>query len=299
MMRRAICVAWILFAALSGPVVGQEAPSPTINHIFTDIRAMQRQPMSDRDKGEAMRQAYLAKVGPYRQADALRALSTDDVRVLLRTAFTTVFFSFDRQLADDERLFLTELERRGAATQEDYETVVKGYTTVRDMASARRYAPKAGLNVADYPDIKPLAAPKSGPTIIEPITDSQGNLTRNPFVAPGSGLKVLVVSDSMCHFSSAAATAFDQHPLLKSKMAEHSLWVVPPQGRLELTETRKWNADHPSEHMVMMYALSEWPAIDTTETPTFYIFRNGVLEKKIVGWRGQETEDALIAAMKD
>jgi len=298
MMRRVICATWIILMGFAGSAIGQEAPSPAIGHIFNDIRAMQRRPLSDRDKGEDMRQAYLAKVGPYRRAAALQSLSTDDVRVLLRTAFTTVFFSFDRQFADDERLFLAELERRRAATREDYETVVKGYTTVRDMANARQYAPKAGLNVADYPDIKPTTIPKGGSTVIEPAVDDQGNLTRTLFTVAGPGLKVVVVSDSMCHFSSAAATAFDQLPLLKSEMAEHSLWVVPPQGRLELSETHKWNADHPSEHMVMMYALSEWAAIDTTETPTFYIFRNGVLQKKIVGWRGQETEDALIAAMK-
>jgi hypothetical protein len=107
-------------------------------------------------------------------------------------------------------------------------------------------------------------------------------LARLP-VEPKNANFVVVVAHPLCHFSQNAISAIAADPELSAGLKQ-AIWLAPPDGNLRLDVFRNWNRIHPLQRMAIAYTKTEWPSIDSWETPTFYFFRKGELVGKVAGW---------------
>ncbi len=141
---------------------------------------------------------------------------------------------------------------------------------------------------------RPVAGGGPSPTIAGELVDGRGpsalvlsedglSASQRPIRLSGS-VDIVVIGHPLCHFSRDAVAAIDADPHLKAAFASHSRWLMPQDGRMRPRGVAAWNAAHPLARMEYIYRQSDWAAIDTWSTPTFYFFRNGRQVGKLVGW---------------
>jgi hypothetical protein len=249
--------------------------------------------------GEQARQIdaiYKRRFRPYLDPVALGRTSDADIRQIFQGAVDAGFYTLERNYALDGAHALQQLKMRGLATKGDYDDLSSLFIRMRDTVDAREIARQGKLPTDDIPDIQDMTGGRTGRTLIS-VGEGNALLQRRSFSIDQHGVQMVVVSSPHCHFTVNAVADIAKNPALEKAMAKHSTWIVPPYGSFDIADTRQWNVAHPAESMRLIYSPDEWADIDTRATPQFYVFKNGKLQKKIVGWRGKNTEDELISTL--
>jgi hypothetical protein len=223
-------------------------------------------------------------------------LDPTEVRKLLNGAHDAHFFSGNENYLVDELSYIKVLEKIGVATKGDYDVLFGSYIKSRDFIKAKvlNEAHELGRD-ADLPKIIYGQNGSDGHLVYSVVGDKKLLLASARF---GTGPQVVVVAHPLCHFSNNATKAIESDKGLSKIFDGHSVWIVPPEEKLNLGIIYKWNEQHPEEKMVLTHDVSQWPQIDSWATPTFYFFKNGKLMKKVVGWGADGNKSEIISAAR-
>ena len=108
------------------------------------------------------------------------------------------------------------------------------------------------------------------------------------------GARVIVVGHPYCHFTRNAVAAIDEQPKLSEAIGKVAMFIMPPRRTLDSTEAEDWNKAHPREAMHLVERKTDWPMVDSWDTPTFYFLRDGRVVTKVTGWpRGGHMSELL------
>jgi len=134
------------------------------------------------------------------------------------------------------------------------------------------------------------AAGASGRYVYRPATNGSSTLDT---LALDNFSGAVVIATPACRFANAAAAAILGDPDLAEYFTERSIWVVPPVHPLDDPRLGEWNADYPSLPLNVAYQHGDWPEVNSWASPTFYVFEDGQVVAKRVGWPLGETEENL------
>ncbi|MDC8012087.1 hypothetical protein [Tahibacter soli] len=228
------------------------------------------------------------------ESKGLAALGDDDARDLYDAARMAAYYGYGARAASTMRRAWDELARRRIAPPGSADEVVETHVAARlfDDASVfhRRHTQAVTIPLPAFVDLR--ARPR-GPTLLE-VADDGSTLRRREF--PGAA--VVVVGSPWCGFSRAATTAIEDDRELATVMAGHARWLIPQQIVRDVRAVARWNREHPTAAMAMIYRRSEWPYIRSSATPAFYFFRDGQLVSSFSGWAGAEQKAALLAGLR-
>lgn len=99
---------------------------------------------------------------------------------------------------------------------------------------------------------------------------------------PTTGPQIIVVSHPRCRYSASAREDIAEYTTLAAIFSRQARWLVPQEASGDLDAVRE-AATHGS-HYTLAYKRSEFPFIDSWETPTFYFLDGPSVVKKVVGW---------------
>jgi hypothetical protein len=98
------------------------------------------------------------------------------------------------------------------------------------------------------------------------------------------GGHIIVVANDFCSFSKKFLNFVHSDVLLESSMKKNSTWISPVDFDLEEGSLIK-----------DIYNVSDWPEIESWETPSIYFYYDGKLVSKIIGWPGEGEVNDFIA----
>jgi hypothetical protein len=136
--------------------------------------------------------------------------------------------------------------------------------------------------------------------------ESQGNRPTELVVAsdvlirraiPMTGLQIIVVAHPRCGFSAAAMRDITNDAAMARIFADKARWLIPQEASADLD--RVLEASKQGVQYRLAYKRSEFPMIDSWQTPTFYFLDGARVVRKVVGWpkegRMQELRDGAQA----
>ena len=167
------------------------------------------------------------------------------------------------------------------------------------MVSTRMFAEleelKTRFNSIDFKsnaNLKVKATRMDGPTI---ISAKKGNLVREAFAF--GKYDIIVVSHPYCHFSNNARAFINSDDALFNIFIEYSTWLIPPAGNFYLNKVEEVNANE-NLPFAYFYKMSEFPEIESWDTPSFYFYKDGQLKFSFSGWPKEGNHENLIEGLQ-
>ncbi len=227
----------------------------------------------------------------------LTKLNGADVSLLYLAASMANFYTFDARYLDDMQLDLAELQKRGGATQANYDEMYYSFIATRQFSRARAFArahPRLALvRIPEFRDVSDAGS--SGPTAM--IVSPDGRVLSRRSVNLHKPAQIVVITTPFCHFSQRAIPNIESDTTLGQAFRDHATWLVPPV-RGGFDDVEQWNREHPHEAMQIAYKFQEWPMFDRWETPTFYFLKRGKVVAQVVGWPRQGRKREVKAALR-
>jgi len=246
-------------------------------------------------RGEAVVRLYrqlTADAHPCAQVAAADS-NTDD---LFRATAFAELYSLEATDVDTLGCLYRTLAVSGAAT--DWHT----RTYVGALVSVSRYAEANALRLhAAMPSMPVLPQLEVSPAAAEPgwrmlaLKDAT-HAWVDAWKPAAHRAYVVAVVHPACAFSVRALSDIEQRPELKW-LRDDLLLVVPPDASLPVSGLLTWNAAHPRLPMHPMYLRSDWKALTSLDTPTFYLVRDGQVLSSFEGWPNAAGMATLQAAM--
>ncbi|UGQ46712.1 hypothetical protein [Massilia endophytica] len=221
-----------------------------------------------------------------------QSMATGDLAQLFKALYIVASYVPGRQAAERLEAAADELARRGKLTSEDGARVLQAFAAAHLGEHLERFKRRHGL----ASDVLALPASEGVDRALHVAKDS--GLSMQSFAFPKGGY-VLVVGHPQCHFTPRAASDLAQNAALADTLQRYSTWVIPQTGDLTLKLWHDWNKDHPKFPMSVLHQNSQWPELDTKETPVFYFFKDGVLKRTLHGWRGPQRIPDIIEALAE
>lgn len=182
-------------------------------------------------------------------------------------------------------LTISELNKRGLVDASHYRAAMRTNIASRQFQEAKLLADISPLELS--PSLQ--AMPSYGRRII--LVGNQQNASVES-VSIDEGIRLVIVSG--CNVAAKAIQDIvSNSQLLKSVEDADALWLMPPTSYLDLEMMSGWNSSYPSQPIQMAFDSSEWPEIDFTIIPNFYIFKNGRVVDNISGWNESEKSNEL------
>lgn len=204
----------------------------------------------------------------------------DSLRRRLDAALSAAFYSKDRSVAREAAMIYRVLAAKSALRSDDAEDVIASLIKVREFDWANNFLVESQLPVLPLVQESSQVEGAAGPRImVLSVEGLRVNRVDEDRIRNG----VIVVSNPLCAFSSAASDAIVEDSSLANALID-ALWLVPQEGSLHYHQLERWNRTHRSQQMVLAYDWVEWPALDDWSTPTFYFFAGGRLVEKVSGW---------------
>lgn len=218
-------------------------------------------------------------------------LNDADLRTAFKASDLAAFYSYRADHAQLLASLLQELERRGLATVDDYESLEGAFVQSRLFDEAR------ALQQA-HPQLPALPAMRIAdiPARAAWRYDPDGNAIALESAEFGDGPAIVVIAHPLCHPSQRAFDAIEADPVLHALFAEHAMLVAPPSRKFEVPQFQAWNAAHPDFPMRLAYDHAQWPQVRDWATPHFLFYREGRLVETVSGWADQGVAAKLLRA---
>lgn len=230
--------------------------------------------------------------------DGLKEVEKEDFESHLRALYLVALYSGDPQFG----LAAWEIfQRAHAAFGISRELAEQTFTLMvrsKLFDNANAISERFGLNQEKFTfeNFAVDQSPKS-PSLWA-IDKSSRKFTKVIFELP-AGLTVLVVGHPYCNYSNRALFDIEASETARAVLLPRMQWIIPPSGDFTPSMLAQWNAEHPLAAFRVADNAQDWPHIRRWETPTFYIFKNGVLAKTKIGWPNAEGINELIGLLKE
>ena len=245
------------------------------------------------ERARAVDSAFLEEFSDLLDSSKISVLSDDDLRYAFSAASIAASATSDASITRVMRQVLDALSKRKLATRNDRVAYWGQLVMERRMDEANAYSranPDEALPL--QPTIKGQGSTGS-PAFLQPRDASHRVFDRVP-VDVTKGARVIVVGHPYCHFTRNAVAAIDEQPKLSEAIGKVAMFIMPPRRTLDSTEAEDWNKAHPREVMHLVEHKTDWPMVDSWDTPTFYFLRDGRVVTKVTGWpRGGHMSELL------
>lgn len=297
---------WLLLLAVSltGGIHATEASLSSIEGHYDKLNALNfADTGTDNElKGRQIGGYYDAHVARLQKASALASRSDAEMDFLFRSALLASYYTFDERYMDDMRRDLAELSRRGVAPTQslkDFYQALVAYRHFEEAADFRQTHPSIGVPALPvvYHELPQGYAGPTGLYLVE--SGTQRSFHRKALPLSASSARVVVISHPKCHFSARAVADIERSPVLLGIFQEHSTWITPQDGDIDVPNLAAWNHAHKIPPTAVTYRQSEWPMFHNWATPTFYFFKDGKLVREVSGWPPGGNEEALRAALRE
>lgn len=243
------------------------------------------------DQASILARAYDTRFTPMQSPHSLAQASDRDLAALFRASSSVSFYAPSPSHLSDLRHDFAELEKRGAATDEQRQDVFEALFQSRDLAEMQRFAASHRNAGLPPPVTSDLAF---SPGQMHGLLSVTGPHTVHPSVAVmPSGPFVVVISHPGCHFTQHAVQAIEHDEALRAMIKDHSVWVAPADRNVDLSGFVAWNTAHPIAPIALAGSRDAWPEVRNWRTPTFLFFRNGHLVQQVTGWPQEGNAIAL------
>ncbi|MFK2877120.1 hypothetical protein [Rhodanobacter hydrolyticus] len=235
------------------------------------------------------RQRYGRLFADYQVPGRLSTTSKPDLRLLVRAVNevlrspSAMSGTYIAQL----RMDLTEMQRRGMTEDKDYAQLYELLLSARQFAEATALLHQhPGLGESAMPTVRDSTANSSHGTPSALVVDTQGSLIRES-VDLSREVQIVALSGDGCHFCDEAAQAIETDAQLRPLFTHRAIWLAS-QGD-DFAYAKTWNRLFPDQPMHIAWQNSEWSMLGNdawAALPAFYVYQNGKLTKKFLGWDG-------------
>ncbi|MEX1828932.1 hypothetical protein [Luteibacter sp. CQ10] len=248
------------------------------------------------ERAKAVDSAFLARFSDLLNPSKVSALSNDDLRYAFSAANIAASATSDASITRAMWQVLDALSKRKLATRSDRANYWGQLVMERRMDEANAYSRAIPGNALPLQPVIKRAASAGSPAFLE-ATDASKRVFISVPVDVTEGARVIVVGHPYCHFTRNAVAAIDQEPELSAAIGKVAMFIMPPRRTLDSTEAEDWNKAHPREAMHLVERKTDWPMVDSWDTPTFYFLRNGRVVTKVTGWPREGHMSELMAGL--
>lgn len=230
-------------------------------------------------------------------AEDLSSLSDGDLQALFQATHVVMFYSMREKDLGRLEVIYQELDSRALSNEQDQEDVYGAYVSMRRFSEAESLRVKWGRDDLERIPfvLQQIDSAVSSPTTLD---FEDGRTLRRTALSLGQGPHIVIISHPLCHFSRNAVYAIEASVEAAEMILEHAIWLAPVDRQLRLDVLRRWNQEHPEAEMRIAYKRDEWPMLDSWSTPTFYFFKDGVLETEVAGWPEEGMMSQLLDAAR-
>jgi hypothetical protein len=302
--KSAVLFATLLYTSLCLGAVPPDATELTgveKNYLsfYRISRSVSTRPESERARtiSNAYEKIFKSKQMPA----AIRSLSDRDVNALFKASSDISFYTATQENVHDMRLDLDELEARHIASDEQLQSYYLALYQSRQFDELSKFY---SLHKDRLP--KPITfidskiLPYRHSVLV--INTSRDSVSRD-VIRLRNGIFIVVVGLPSCQYTQHAVKDIDSNEDLRQLLESNTSWLAPADQTIDIELFQKWNQTHPRKAMVIAYRASDWPEINDWATPTFYVYRNGVVVAKVSGWprqgRAEELKRAILGAKND
>jgi hypothetical protein len=229
---------------------------------------------------------------------ALDDASDRDLHTLYNAASRTEHYTGSVAGIRDMRLIMSALEHRGLASEDEVGRLHQALIGARQLTEADEVATQhPQLSLKRLPVLREEKDLVPGwPT--ELALDQNSHEFLRQRVDMRQPAQVIVIGSPFCHFSEDAVRDIAADSTLREAFLAHAKWLTTPESRFDWDVFQKWNLAHGGLEYTLMFKRDEWPMIDPEGTPTFYFFKNGVLQARVEGWPTGGRKLELVAALR-
>ncbi|GAB3783186.1 hypothetical protein [Dyella agri] len=234
-------------------------------------------------------QRYDRLFADYEAPERLRTTSDLDLRLLVRaTEYAMPMVGAPSAIRITQlQMDLAEMQRRGMAEDQDYARLYRLLLSDRRLTEAAALLHQhPGLGESAMPTVDDRTGDSPHPATTALVIDKHGGMTRESFDI-SHALRIVALSGDGCHFCDEAANAVETDAQLRPLFAQHAMWLASQGDGFEYAKT--WNHLFPDQPMHIAWQNSEWSILGSDAwglLPAFYVYQNGVLTKKFLGWSG-------------
>jgi hypothetical protein len=299
MIRRRLYAECFLIAALG---LGCRAPAkPSSMQLRFDMlnkvdEVMVLAPVATR--AATMGALYDEFFASARLEQGLDRIGDQDLDLLYRAASLTEYDTANDKYVRDMQAYLGALQDRNLASNLEVVQMYRALVSTRRLTEATELARRHPLpEMNAFPawhDASGLAA--GLPTELALDLDRHELIRRS--VDLHQAAQIVVVGQPSCHFTQNAMQDIQADPVLGGIFRSHARWLAPQESVFDWNAFEQWNRSHPEQELAVAFRRDEWPMIDSWNLPTFYFFKNGVLQTKFFGWPKQGRRSELLAALQ-
>ena len=259
---------------------GRASSSDSIES-FLDFLSRGRAGTNDVSWGIVVNYNYMERFGRFSEVGAVRYLSDNDIVGLFRITYISGFYHPSDSIGHAIWLYLFEMKRRGVDKDYYYDEAFSYYVKSRDFIRADKLARIHHVDGMESLPRITSSLVKDKRFIVWKYLKGNDQIERASIDLRGR--HIVVVAHPLCHFTVNAAAAIESNDVLRDAFAG-SIWISPPNEKIQVGVFSQWNSLHPNESMSVVDKISEWPMFDIWATPTFYFVKDTKVVDVISGW---------------
>lgn len=284
------------------PPVRLPEPSVALEQGYLNLEAELKTLDQQESSSDSITQRdFQAVIQPYLQAHAeklsqLAQLSASDLVLLFDGLTMLAMQSLDEQVISEQQRVYAQMRVRQIDTRRGLDE-----SLLRPLMGLRMFDAITTLQ-ARYPHLQAVKLPQVEDSLGKDFVGrsvyrydvSGSRLVREEFRF-AQGKQLVMVVNSGCQFSRDAMDRLSRDTgFAQLAQAANLILLTPPASAAPHFLLEQWNRKHPEWPLRVASNRREWLEIDARAVPLFYLFENGKLIHKEVGWRG----DATLAALR-
>lgn len=238
------------------------------------------------DYSEAFEQAFERRF-PLENANVYLVQADDEsIKNLFSASIDRLNYSGTSGTADAEAyldIVYTEAARRNLVTEFIARSMYDTFISTRRFDDAAAFRASQPYELPEFPAFIESAPPAADKQTMVLRLSGDGKSMTTDVLNLDDFTGVIMVGHPTCKFSQAAISAILHDEKLSSQV-EHWVFLADPASSLTDKTIADWNVSVPQARYRIAVEKSSWTEFNYWGTPTFYFYRSGQRQKKVVGW---------------
>lgn len=266
-------------------------------------------PMRERSVARTLLGMLDRSFGPDLQA--LPSLDVPALEALYNAAYGVTFYTLDKRAATTLLAVSREVDARDGAAQplgdhpylaSHHQATYSMLINARLFDLAERYREEQPTHVTAYPaNLDNLAKDDTTgqPAVLVLDRDDDRLALNRRQVEVTRGEWLVAVVHPSCGFSRQAMERIEADARFTAALPRNVLWVASQLDTARPDPLIRWNDSSALIDVVLVDRQRDWPDFfDFSQTPQFYLLREGVVLDRLIGWSGASADDELVAALQ-
>ena len=259
---------------------------PAVAHVADTVNATFAQRLATQAQAALIRHVYRRALAAVPSRDEVGRLSPAQRAVLFDVAAKAAFFTADAQASQTARLVHTIMAGRGETRPAQDGLLLSALLMAGDVDAARQLPGvviPAGLANTDSAQRSPVWE----------LASDGSTFQRAAPLGPDASF-LLLISSPYCHFSEHALAALSKVSALAGKVYLLNKF----DSNFNLDDFRAWSQRYTAGRAGLILNYNGWDEWASTDTPSFYFYRQGVLVYRFSGWPQEGNMPLLQAGLR-